>query len=67
MSVYVHGCFTSVSNVPHGVLEGPDDGVQHQFKLGRGDSQECRETVRVYSLEQVEEVGPVLWIFLKVL
>lgn len=58
---------TSVGHVPHGVLEGPDDGVQHQFELGRGDGEECREAVRVDSLEQVEEVGPVLWKFLKVL
>lgn len=58
---------TSVSHVPHGVFEGPDDGVQHQFKLGRRDGEECRKAVRVDSLEQVEEVGPVLWKFLKVL
>lgn len=58
---------TSVGHVPHGVFEGPDDGVQHQFKLGRGDGEECREAVRVDGLEQVEEMGPVLWIFLKVL
>lgn len=56
-----------VSHVPHGVFEGPDDGVQHQFELSRRDGQERRETVGVYSLEQVEKVGPVLWILFKVL
>lgn len=44
-------CLTSISHIPHGVFEGPDDGVQHQFELGRGDGEECREAVRVYSLE----------------
>lgn len=67
MGVWRPSSLTSVSHVPHGVFEGPDDGVQHQFKLGWGDGEECREAVRVYSLEQVEEVGPVLWILLKVL
>lgn len=63
-------CFcalTSVSHVPHGVFKGPDDGVQHQFELGWRDGEECGEAVRVYSLEKVEEVGPVLRILLKVL
>lgn len=56
-----------VGNVPHGVFEGPDDGVQHQLELGRRDGQEGRKTVGVYSLEQVEKVGPVFWILFKVL
>lgn len=49
------------------MFEGPDDGVQHQFELGRRDGQEGGETVRVDRLEQVEEVGPVLGVLLKVL
>lgn len=58
---------TSISHIPHSVFEGPDDRVQHKFELGRGYGEECREAVRVYSLEQVEEVGPVFWKLLKVL
>lgn len=50
MNVCVSG-LTSISHVPHGVFEGPDDRVQHQFELGRRDGEECREAVRVYSLE----------------
>lgn len=56
-----------VSHIPHGVFEGPYDGVQYQFELSRRDGEECRKTVGVYSLEQVEEVGPVFWILFKVL
>lgn len=56
-----------VSHIPHSVLEGPYDGVQHQFELGGRDGEECGETVGVYSLEQVEKVGPVLRILFKVL
>ena len=58
---------TCVRYIPHGVLEGPDDGVQDQLELGRGDGQEGRETLGVDCLEQVEEVGPVFWVLLKVL
>lgn len=58
---------TCISYVPHGVLEGPDDGVQHQFELRRWDGEESREAVRVHRLEQVEEVCPVLRELLKVL
>lgn len=49
------------------MFEGPDDGVQHQLELGRWDGEECGEAVRVYSLEKVEEVGPVLRVLFKVL
>lgn len=45
------GHLTSISHIPHGVFEGPDDGIQNQFELGRGDGEEGREAVRVYSLE----------------
>ena len=51
---------TGVGHVPHGVLEGPDDGVQDQLELGRRDGQECREAVGIDGLKQVEEMGPVL-------
>jgi len=63
----VAGGPTGVGHVPHGVLEGPDDGVQHQLELGRGDGQECREAVGVDRLEQVEEMGPVLRELLEIL
>lgn len=49
------------------MFEGPDDGVQDQFKLGGWDGKECWEAVGVDSLQQVEEVGPVFWVLLKVL
>ena len=49
------------------MLEGPDDGVQDQLELGRRDGEEGRETLGVDCLEQVEEVGAVLWVLLKVL
>ena len=42
---------TSVRHIPHGVFEGPDDRIQHQFELGRGDGEERGEAVRVYSLQ----------------
>lgn len=58
---------TCVSYVPHGVLEGPDDGIQHQLELRRRDGEKSREAVRVHCLQQVEEVCPVLWELLKVL
>ena len=49
------------------MLEGPDDGVQHQLELGRRDGQECREAVGVDGLEKVEEMGPVLRELLEIL
>lgn len=49
------------------MLKGPDDGVQHQFKLHRRDGEESGEAVRVHRMQQVEEVCPVLWELLKVL
>lgn len=58
---------TGVGHIPHRVFEGPNDGVQHQFELSGRDGEECWETVGVYSLEQVEKVGPVLRILFKVL
>lgn len=58
---------TCISHVPHGVLKGPDDGVQHQLKLRWWNGQESRETLRVHRLQQVEEVCPVFWELLKVL
>lgn len=58
---------TSVCNVPHGVFKGPDNGVQNQFKLGWGNGEEGREALRVHRLEEVEEMGPMLWVLLKVL
>lgn len=58
---------TCVGHVPHGVLEGPDDGVQDQFELGGGDRQEGGEALTSGSLEEVEEMGPMFWEFLKVL
>ena len=50
MCVFISS-LTSVSHIPHGVFEGPDDGIQHQFELGRGDGEESGEAVRVYSLQ----------------
>lgn len=58
---------TCVCHIPHGVFEGPDDGVQNQFELCWWDGQECWETLRVDSLQQVEEMRPVLRELLKVL
>lgn len=58
---------TCVGHVPHGVLEGPDDGVQDEFELGRGDGQEGREALGRGGLEEVEEMSPVLRELLKVL
>lgn len=58
---------TSVCNIPHGVFESPDNGVQNQFELGRGNGKEGREALRVHRLEEVEEMGPMLWVLLKVL
>lgn len=49
------------------MLESPDDGVQHQLELGRGDGQEGGEALGGGRLEQVEEVSPVLGELLKVL
>lgn len=58
---------TCVGHIPHGVLEGPDDGVQDEFELGRGDGQEGREALGGGSLKEVEEMGPVFWEFFEVL
>lgn len=58
---------TCVGHIPHGVFEGPDDGVQNQFELCWWDGQECWETLRVDGLQQVEEMRPVLGELLKVL
>lgn len=58
---------TCVGHIPHGVLEGPDDGVQDQFELGRGDGQEGREALGGGGLKEVEEMGPVFWEFFEVL
>lgn len=58
---------TCVSHVPHRVLEGPDDGVQDQFELGRGDGQEGWEALGGGGLKEVEEMGSVFWEFFKVL
>lgn len=58
---------TCVGYIPHGVLESPDDGVQHQLKLGRRDGQEGGEALRGGRLQQVEEMSPVLGKLLKVL
>lgn len=49
------------------MLEGPDDGVQDQFELGRGDGQEGCKALGGGSLEEVEEVSSVFWKFFKVL
>ena len=40
-----------VGNVAHGVLEGPDDGVQHQLELLGRDGEEGGETVQVNRLK----------------
>ncbi len=58
---------TCVGHIPHGVFEGPDDGVQNQFELCWWDGQECWETLGVDSLQQVEEMRPVLGELLEVL
>lgn len=58
---------TCVGHVPHRVLEGPDDGVQDQFELGRRDGQEGREALRGGCLKEVEEMGSVFRKFFKVL
>lgn len=49
------------------MLEGPDDGVQDQFELGRGDGQEGWEALGGGGLKEVEEMGSVFWEFFKVL
>lgn len=67
MSYQTDALLTRVSHVAHGVLESPDNGVQHQFELGWRDGQECREALGVDRLQQVEEVRPVLRVLLKVL
>ena len=58
---------TCVCHVAHGVLEGPDDGVEHELELRRVDGQEGVEAVRVDGLQQQEEVGAVLRVLLEVL
>ena len=40
-----------ICHVAHGVLEGPDDGVQHELELLRRDGQEGREAVVIHSLK----------------
>ena len=40
-----------VGHVPHRVLEGPDDGVQHQLELSRRNGEEGREAVVVDRLQ----------------
>lgn len=62
-----HSSLTCVSHVPHRVLKGPDDGVQDQFELGRGNGQEGCKTLGGGSLEEVEEMSSVFWEFFKVL
>ena len=49
------------------MLDGPDDGVQHQLELAGRNVEQCREAVIVDSLQQQEEVGAVLWVLLQVL
>ena len=49
-SVGWRGRVTCVRDIPHGVFEGPDDGVQHQLELLGRDREEGRETVGVYCL-----------------
>lgn len=58
---------TRVGHVPHGVLEGPDDGVQDQLELGGGDGQEGGEALGGGRLEEVEEMSSVFWEFFKIL
>lgn len=58
---------TSVCHISHGVFKSPYNRVKHKFKLGWWDGKECWETVRVHRLQQVEEMCPVFWVFLKVL
>lgn len=58
---------TSVCHISHSVFKSPYNGVQHKFKLGWWDGQECWEAVRVHSLKQVEEMRPVLWVLFKIL
>ena len=58
---------TCVGDIPHRVLEGPDDGVQDEFELGRGDWQEGWKALGRGGLKEVEEMGSVFGEFLKVL
>ena len=46
-------CDTCVRHVPHGVLEGPDDGVENQLELLGRDREEGGEAVGVHGLKQV--------------
>lgn len=66
-AIHTVGFLTSVSHISHGVLKGPDDGVQHQFELCWGNGEEGWEAVGIHCLQQVEEVCAVLWILLKIL
>lgn len=49
------------------MLEGPDDGVQDQLELGRGDGQEGGEALGGGRLEEVEEMSSVFREFFKIL
>ena len=51
---------TGVCHVPHGVLEGPDDGVEDELELLRRNGQEGREAVQIHSLRMDEKVKFVL-------
>ena len=41
-----------ICHIAHGVLEGPDDGVQHELELLWRDGQEGREAVVIHSLNK---------------
>ena len=49
-----------VRNVSHGVLEGPDDGIEYQLELGGGNCKKRREGVVIHRLQQEEEIGSVV-------
>lgn len=56
-----------VGDVPHRVLERPDDAIQHQLELCGGDVEKGGKAVVVNRLEQQEEVCPVLGVLFEVL
>jgi hypothetical protein len=45
---------TGVSNVPHCVLEGPNDRVKYQLELCRRNIQECWEAMVVHRLKKIQ-------------
>ena len=53
---------TGICDVSHGVFECPDDWVEDQLELSRGDRQKCGEAVVVDSLKKKNGITLVLQI-----